>query len=305
MASNEMETLKAGMKMMMAQGFAPKFDGSMDPLHLRAIVQAAQERMSTEPGVAFIPKTYARIEAEISMPESARDDYLIVYIHGGGLICGNAFSSRGYASVLAAETKHPVVSFSYRLAPENPFPAAVDDCFAVYRALLEEYPDTPIFLTGESGGAYLSLVTAMKCRDEGVKKPAAMALHSPVIEFSGKLDRHFEDNEDFTINPDTIGSMGEMYMAPEAGGDRYAEPWYDELSCLPPTFLSWDENESLSVDAQIVAERLRKAGTEVKTLSYPHCFHAFATTGRGTPESYEVMKQSIAFFNSQSSSTEI
>ena len=130
MASDEMKTLKVGMKMMMERGFAPKFDGTMDPIHLRHVVQAAQERMATEPDVTFVPRTYAGIEAEISMPKEAKDDYVIVYIHGGGLICGNAFSSRGYASMLAGESKRPVISFSYRLAPEDPFPAAVEDCFA-------------------------------------------------------------------------------------------------------------------------------------------------------------------------------
>lgn len=72
MASKEMETLKIGMKMMMERGFAPKFDGSMDLIHLRHVVQAAQERMADEPGVSFIPRTYAGIEAEIRMPEHAR-----------------------------------------------------------------------------------------------------------------------------------------------------------------------------------------------------------------------------------------
>ena len=124
MASKEMETLKVGMKMMMERGFAPRFDGTIDPIHLRHVVQAAQERMTNEPNVEFIPRTYGGVEAEISQPEGARDDYIIIYIHGGGLICGNAFSSRGYASMLAGESKRPVISFTYRLAPENPFPAA-------------------------------------------------------------------------------------------------------------------------------------------------------------------------------------
>jgi len=296
MASQEMETLKGNMKMMMERGFAPKFDGSMDPVHLRHIVQAAQERMPSEPGVTFIPKTYAGIEAEISVPENAESDYLVLYIHGGGLICGNAFSSRGYASMLAGESKHPVISFSYRLAPEDPFPAAVEDCFAVYQAVLSEYPDTPIYLIGESGGAYLCIVTAMKCRDHGVKLPAGIVPYSPPIEYCGELDRHFEGNEDFTVKPEFLNAMGDFYVGAANKGNIYAEPYYDDLRGLPPTFLAWDENESLSVDSKIIVERLKKNGGEVEYYTYPHCFHAFATTGRGTPESYEIMKNTIKFF---------
>lgn len=300
MASKEMETLKIGMKMMMERGFAPKFDGTLDPIHLRHVVQAAQERMPNEPDVAFLPRTYAGIEAEISQPKDALDDYIIIYIHGGGLICGNAFSSRGYASMLAGESKRPVISFSYRLAPENPFPAAVDDCFAVYQEILWEYAGKPVYLIGESGGAYLCIVTAMLCRDKGVKLPTGIVPYSPPIEFCGELDRHFEGNEDFTVTPEGLSALGDMFVGVANKGNIYAEPYYDDLHGLCPMFLAWDENESLAVDSNIIVEKLKKNGTEVTYYCYPHCFHAFATTGRGTPESYEVLKNTIAFFNAHS-----
>lgn len=296
MASMEMEQLKGAMKMMMARGFAPKFDGELDPINLRNIVQSAQERMANEPDVEFLPRTYGGIEAEISMPKDATDDYVIVYIHGGGLICGNAFSSRGYASMLAGEAKHPVISFSYRLAPEDPFPAAVEDCFAAYQDIIQEFAGKPVYLIGESGGAYLCIVTAMMCRDNGVQLPTAIVPYSPPIEFCGALDRHREGNEDFTVTPEGLVWLGSMYVSEKNKGNIYAEPWYDDLHGLPPMFLAWDENETLAVDSNIIAERLKKNGIEVEYYTYPHCFHAFATTGRGTPESYEIMKNTIQFF---------
>ena len=297
MASIEMENLKVGMKMMMEKGFAPKFDGSVDPVHLRNIVQAAQERMPAEPGVDFLPRTYAGIEAEISMPSDAEDDYIILYIHGGGLICGNAYSSRGYASVLAAESKHPVISFSYRLAPENPYPAAVEDCFAVYQEVLNEFPGKPIFLIGESGGAYLSIVTALKARDEGVKLPAGIVPYSPPIDWSGTIDRHFPGNKDFTVTPDGLYQLRNWYTTDENMKLPYVSPYFADYTGLCPILLAWDESESLAVDSEILRDKAQAAGVEVVWKSYPDCFHAFATTGRGTPESYEIMKDTIAFFN--------
>lgn len=296
MISAEMQQLKAAMKMMMARGFAPKFDGELDPINLRNIVQAAQERMANEPGVAFLSRTYGGIEAEISMPEDAKDDYIVIYIHGGGLICGNAFSSRGYASMLAGESKHPVISFSYRLAPEDPFPAAVEDCFAAYQDIIKEFSGKPVYLIGESGGAYLSLVMAMMCRDHNVPLPSGVVPYSPPIEFSGALNREREGNEDFTVTPQGLVWLGGMYVGEANKGNIYAEPYYDDLRSLPPMLLAWDENETLAVDSEIIVERLKKNGIEVEYKSYPHCFHAFATTGRGTPESYEIMKNTIAFF---------
>lgn len=296
MASTEMETLKVGMKMMMERGFVPKFDGSLDAIHLREIVQAAQERMANEPDVDFLPRTYGGIEAEISMPKDAKDDFVVVYIHGGGLICGNAFSSRGYASMLAGEAKRPVISFSYRLAPEDPFPAAVEDCFAAYQDIIKEYDGKPVYLIGESGGAYLCIATALMCRDHGVKLPTAVVPYSPPLEFNGEVERHFEGNEDFTVSPEFLANLGNIYVLPENKGNIYAEPYYDDFHGLCPMFLAWDENESLQIDSNIIVDRLKKNGIEVEYYSYPHCFHAFATTGRGTPESYEIMKNTIKFF---------
>lgn len=104
MASREMEELKTVMQEMMARGLVPRFDGCIDPDRLRAVVQTAQERMPSEPGVSFHPCELGGIEAEQSLPEGDGDSAVILYIHGGGLICGNARTSRGYASLLAGET---------------------------------------------------------------------------------------------------------------------------------------------------------------------------------------------------------
>lgn len=296
MASKEMEGLKGIMKKMMAAGFAPKFDGSVDPLQLRAVVQAAQERMATEPGVTFTQMKFGDMDAELSTPENARDDAVVIYIHGGGLICGNAFSSRGYASMLAGESHFPVYAFSYRLAPEHPFPAGVDDCFEAYKDIEAMNPDKPIFLIGESGGAYLSIVTAMKARDNGVRMPAGVIPYSPVIDVSGKLNRVREGNKDFTVTPDALGWLADFY-APnkEDRTNIYCSPYYDDFHQLPPMFLAWDASETLAVDSEEIVKKLQAQGIEYEAKAYPDCFHAFATTGRGTPESYEVLRNTIAF----------
>lgn len=296
MASQEMEQLKIGMKMMMEKGFAVTFDGSMDPFTLRGIIQAAQERMPLEPGVAFIPDKFGDMDAELSMPENAREDAIIIYIHGGGLICGNAASSRGYASMLAAETKIPVYAFSYRLAPENKFPAGVDDCFEAYKAILAKHPGKPVFLIGESGGGYLSIITAMKARDNGIKMPAGVIPYSPVVDMTGALNRVREGNKDFTVTPESMQWLASLYCENEEDlRDPYVSPYLDDMHDMPPMLLAWDESESLSVDSEDIVAKLKKNGIECHAKAYPDCFHAFATTGRGTPESLEILKDTVAF----------
>ena len=297
MASAQMEQLKVIMKQMMAAGFAPKFDGGLDPMQLRKVVQTAQAHMALEPGVTYESCTLGGIEAELSIPENARDDALVIYIHGGGLICGTAETSRGYAGMLAGESKMPVYSFTYRLAPESKFPAALEDSFAVYKAVIEKHPGKPVFLIGESGGAYLCIVTALKARDESVKLPTAIVPYSPPIDFSGAIDRHFPGNKDFTVTPDGLGWLSTLYCTEEQVRDPYVSPYYADYTGLCPILLAWDESESLAVDSEVLRDKAQAAGVEVVWKSYPDCFHAFATTGRGTPESYEILRDTIAFFN--------
>lgn len=295
MPSVQMEQLKAGMKMMMERGMNVTFDGTMDPVQLRDTVQAAQERMPYEPGITFVPEKFGEMDAEISMPENAREDAVIIYIHGGGLICGNAFSSRGYASMLAAETRIPVYAFSYRLAPEDKFPAAVDDCYEAYKAILERNPGKAVFLIGESGGGYLSIVTAMKARDNDIKMPAAVIPYSPIIDMSGALNREREGNKDFTVTPDGLVWLRSLYCHEADAENPYVSPYYDDMRDMPPMLLAWDESETLAADSEVIAERLRKNGIECQAKAYPDCFHAFATAGRGTPESTEILQDTVAF----------
>lgn len=299
MASAQMEGLKAVMQQMMAQGLAAKFDGDIDPQRLRSVIQVAQANMSTEPGVSFVPCELNGVEAELSVPRNARQDAIIIYVHGGGLICGNARTSRGYASVLAGETNIPVYSFSYRLAPENKFPAAVEDSYAVYKAVLEKHPGLPVFLIGESGGAYLSITTTLLALDRGIPMPAGVIPYSPPLDFSGKLNRNHPKNKDFTVSPNGLEGLGKMYLTEESQyTDPIATPYYADFHDFAPTYIVWDESESLAVDAEHLRDKLTVAGVEVIAQSYPDCFHAFPTSGRGTPESAEVLANTVRFINS-------
>jgi len=298
MPSLQMENLKNIMRQMMAAGLTPQFDGNIDPAKLRGIVQASQARMPAIPGVRFERGEMAGVETEWSIPENARQDAIIMYIHGGGLVCGTAETSRGYASMLAVETNLPVLSLTYRLVPEHPYPAASEDCFAVYQEVLKQHPGKPVFLIGESGGAVLSIVTTLKARDTHVTIPAGVVLYSPPLEFYGAIDRNHPNNEDFTVTPEGLLSLGRMYYTSESQYiDPYATPYYADYTGFPPVYLSWDEHESLAVDAGILKEKLLTAGVEVEAKSFPHCFHAFATAGKGTPESAEVLADTVVFFS--------
>lgn len=299
MASVQMENLKVIMQKMMEGGLVARFDGTLDPQILRNVVGSAQTRMPSVPGVRFEGCTLGGVEAELSLPENARTDAIIFYIHGGGMVCGNAESSRGYASMLAKETDIPVYSISYRLAPENKCPAAIEDCWNAYLEILEKHAGLPVFLIGESGGAYLSITTTLLAMKHGAVLPAGVIPYSPPIELGGAIDRHHPKNKDFTVPPEGLDCLGKMYYADESQlTDPIYAPHYADYHGFAPTYLVWDESESLAVDAEILRDKMVAAGVELIAEGYPDCFHAFPTTGRGTPESSEVMDKTIAFINS-------
>ena len=296
MASVQMENLKKIMKDMMASGLAPTFGSDINPVRLRQVIEQAQANMPLLPGITFLPEKFGEMDAELSMPEDAREDAILVYIHGGGLICGNAVTSRGYASMLASETKIPTYAFSYRLAPEHPYPAGVEDCFLAYKMILEKNPNKPIFLIGESGGAYLCITTALKARDNGIKMPAAIVPYSPLIDLSDAFDRMRENNKDFTVKQEFLPSLQKLYVPnPEIRKEIYVSPYYDDFHAMCPIFLAWDTTETLAMDSEIIMEKAKDMGIEVAGKGYDDCFHAFATTGHGTPESSEVLDNTIAF----------
>jgi acetyl esterase/lipase len=163
------------------------FDEKTDVFALRAMVEQITMNMPDEPGVSFTSCALGGVEAELSTPDKQTGDDIILYIHGGGLLSGNARSSRGYASMLAAASGLRVYSISYRLMPEYPFPAGAEDCLAAYKALLEKHPNNKLALVGESGGGNLSIAVTLMIRDKGIILPSSVTAYSPVTDMTGTM----------------------------------------------------------------------------------------------------------------------
>ena len=296
MASIEMQNLIVMMKKMMDRGFGARFDGNLDPNQLRSVIEQAQGNMPIEPGVHIEADRFGVMDAELAVPENPRDDAIIIYIHGGGLVCGNARTSRGYSSLLAAETQIPTYAFSYRLAPENPYPAGSDDCILAYEEIQKKNPGKSLILIGESGGAHLSVVTALRARDMGLEMPACVIPYSVVLDWSDTIDRERADCDDFTVTASGLKALENAYCPDESvRKDPYCSPYFADYSGMPPMLLAWDKTETLAPDNEILVQKLKEAGVEVQYKAYEGCFHAFSTTGKGTPESHEILKDTVAF----------
>jgi acetyl esterase/lipase len=269
---------------------------------LEAVLQLLHRREGG--GVSSIDQARARLEALATLieplPESridrvrvggvacewvvssnAGDDGVLLYLHGGGYGLGSLATHRALASRLSSAARLPALTVGYRLAPEHPFPAAVDDAVAVYRALVgDEVPPERLVLAGDSAGGGLALATMIALRDQGHPLPDAAVCLSPWVDLDVSIDTlTAAAHRDPMVTPEELAVMAALYLG---GADRrspLASPLYAELHGLPPVLVHVGTAETLLGDSRRLAARMRSAGGDVVLEEWDdmiHVWHAFA-----------------------------
>ena len=217
------------------------------------------------------------VPAEWLTPPGARAGAAVLYLHGGGYVIGSPRSHRHLAAAIGAAARSSVLLPEYRLAPECPFPAAVDDAVAAYRWLLER-PVAPreIVIAGDSAGGGLTVATLLALRDAGVPLPAAAVCISPWTDLtcSGESYRT-RAAVDPIVTREAVGPMATAYLA---GGDpkgALASPLFADLGGLPPLLIQVGDAEVLLDDATVLAEHARKAGVDVTLEVWDEMIHVW------------------------------
>ncbi len=292
MASEKAQQIVALMRQMKS---APRPEGPPDYAKCRAFVEARHAQQKTAPGVTFDVLALGGVEAVCAMPEQPVGEGAILYIHGGGFVTGSAASSRGFASHLAQAAGLPVYAVSYRLAPEHPYPAAPEDCFCAYRALLGRHPK--LALAGGSAGANLCLAVTLMARENGLPLPAALALYSPVGDMTDTLpSRRLNAARDCSIQSDIDAEHQKTYLQGHDPRDPRVSPVYADLLGFPPMLLTADGGEVLLDDAALLAAYAQGAGVEVELTITQGLFHDFPSVGPELPEAAEVLERTVTFF---------
>jgi acetyl esterase/lipase len=226
----------------------------------------------------------------------ARSDRCVLYFHGGGYAFGTAALCRDFTWRIGAAARACVLYFDYRLAPEHPFPAAVEDAATVYRWLAGRFDPRRIAFMGESAGGGLALATLYKLRDEGLALPGAMVAVSPWTDLaltgpSLKSNAAADPMLDVTHLP----ALADGYLAGADPRHHYASPLYGDPSGLPPTLIHVGSDEILRDDGVRMAEKLRSAGCEVEIEVWPRMPHAWHLYARILPEARHAMERIGAF----------
>jgi len=250
--------------------------GSLE--QLRAARDKASARMFKVPAdVTVSPAQLGRLPGEWLRPQGASAAGVVLYLHGGAYITGSCHTHRGLAGHLARAAGSDCFLLDYRLAPEHPFPAAVDDALAAYLALQAAQPARPVALAGDSAGGGLALALALRLRDAGHTAPAAMALLSPWTDLALSLPTHVSKAAVDPFFPDTstLSAAAQMYAAQTPLTHPLVSPHYASLHGLPPTLIHVGEHEALLGDAQALAATMRAAGTPVQLQEFAGMWHVW------------------------------
>jgi len=232
---------------------------------------------------------------------SGSSQRVLLYLHGGGYFACSAETHRPITAYFAMHGFR-VFAPNYRLAPENPFPAAVDDAVAVYRGLLAE-SDSPqrIVVAGESAGGGLSLSLMLVLRAAGTPLPAAVALFSPWTDLAATGESIRTNSKRCAMfNGVDIGPSARYYLGNTDPRNPLASPFYADLSGLPPLLIHVGADECLRDDSTRLAERARAARVTVESKVWPVVPHAWQLAPHLIPEARQSLLESAEFLHRHS-----
>jgi acetyl esterase/lipase len=218
--------------------------------------------------------------AEITI-EGVEHCHVVLYFHGGVYVISDAFLAAGLASEVGRRMQAKVISVDYRLAPEHPYPAAVDDATAAYRALLDSgIVASDVVLAGESAGGGLAIATLIKARDQGLALPAAAYVMSPYVDLTlAGTSMETKRGVDPLLSRELLEPRVADYVQGQDAASGLISPVFADLSGLPPLIIQAGGNEVLLDDAVRLAQQAAAADVEVTlevTPGVPHVFQGFA-----------------------------
>ena len=228
-------------------------------------------------GTTFAEQTIGGVRAEVVPAQGTGPRRTVIHFHGGGYCLGSALMVRSWAAHLSSQAGCRVVLPEYRLAPEHPYPAALDDARAVMTALSAEANPSRVVLSGDSAGGGLALALVLSLRDQGQDLPAGCILLSPWLDL-GRDRRAIPDlvRREVLLNPDWLDACARAYADPLTWTDHSVSPLRAEHSGLPPLLIQAAAGELLVPDAELLAASASAAGVEVTYTRWPRMWHDFA-----------------------------
>jgi acetyl esterase/lipase len=220
----------------------------------------------------------------------------VMFLHGGAYVLNGLDSCRALGTHLAAACAARVITVDYRLAPEHPFPAAVEDAATAYRWLLQTTPVTQIAFIGDSAGGGLAVATMLALRNEGLPLPAAAVLFSPWVDLELTGESHtFAAQRDYALTAPFLREMAAHYAGHNSLRTPLISPIYADLRGLPPLLIQVGRDEILLSDSRTLATHAREAGVSVTLDEWPDVYHVWQYGVGFMPEAQRAVAQAGKF----------
>lgn len=264
---------------------------------LRAGMGARQEPANKD--IKLIRIKIGEIPCEWVLAPGADPDVRLLYLHGGGWVSGSGGNYLPLAADISASAKCAVLLPDYRLAPEHPFPAGLEDCIAAHDWLTANGPNGPspakvTFIAGDSAGGNLTLATLLALRDRKRPMPAGGIPLSAATDFTF-TSASLKDVPDPIISAKSMPEFRDRYLGQQDPRHPWASPVFGDYHGLPPLLIQAGEEEMLRDDSRRVAEKARADGLNVTLQIWPGMVHVFQI--RGLPESREAIRQIAEFMH--------
>ncbi len=262
--------------------------------------ESAARPQPLPPGTRVEPVVVGGVPAEWITTGDTRESHDFLFIHGGGFYRGSAAGSRSAAAHIASAARARVLSIDYRLAPEHPFPAAVDDAVAAYRWLLAGGSDPGrLMVGGISAGGGLTLSVLLAARDAGDPLPAGAVPLSPWTDLSQTGESFVTQAEaDPMISKSYLDRMAAYYLDGADPATPLASPIHGDLGGLPPLLLQVGSAETMLCDTTVFAERARQAGVDVTAEVWPDMIHGWHGYAHALPEARQAIERIGEFYAS-------
>ncbi len=250
------------------------------------------------------PQTIAGVKAYLVTPNHLppeNQSRLLVHVHGGGYVFGGGEAATNEAIMMAGLGGYRVISIDYRMPPDAPFPAALDDALAVWRALTQTTKPANMAVFGSSSGGGLALAIVLRARDEGLPLPAAVSAGTPWSDLDKIGDSYFANEfvDNMLVTWDGwLGAAAKLYANGRDLRDPYLSPVYGNFKDFPPTILTSGTRDLFLSNTVRVHRALRRAGVVAELNVYEGMSHA-QYAGPDMPETREVFRDIARFFDAR------
>jgi monoterpene epsilon-lactone hydrolase len=265
--------------------------GATTPQELRVVFEKLGDSTPLAPDIKKEKVSAGGIDGEwISAPNSSADR-AVLYVHGGGYVIGSVNTHRDLLARIARASGARVLGINYRLAPEHPFPAAVEDSVAAYRWMLAQgLKPNRIAVAGDSAGGGLTVATLIAIRDAKLPTPGAGVCISPWVDMEGIGETMKTRAEvDPVVQREGLLGMAAAYLGGQNPRSPLAAPIYADLKGLPPLLIQVGDAETLLDDSIRLNDRAKAAGVSTKLEVWPEMIHVWQLFASFLPEGQQAI----------------